>query len=161
MCRISSPYRSKNSVAQTLRLAPFDARIPTFCGWANLWSGQTQDALDCFNKSLGFGRLGPIYVAALGGAAVSFLQLGRDADALDLVEKGLKLSDSYSTYYMVKGAALAHLGQIVEAREIMAHYLAIEPDRNLKHWMATSNYGGSEGGKRYFEGLRLAELPEK
>ena len=37
----------------------------------------------------------------------------------------------------------------------------LEPDRTLKTWSDTNNYGGSEGGKRYFEGLRMAGMPEE
>ncbi|MEM6372322.1 MAG: hypothetical protein AAF727_06030 [Pseudomonadota bacterium] len=79
----------KDAVAQTLRFAPFDARVLSFCGWANLWCGQAQDAYDCFIKSLEFGRLGAFYLASIGGAASASLQLGRDEEALEHVEKGL------------------------------------------------------------------------
>lgn len=150
----------KEAVAQTLRLAPFDARVLSYCGWANLWCGQTQDAMDCFLKSLEFGRLGPFYVASLGGAASASLQLGRDQDALDLVEQGLALSDSYPTLFGVKAAALANLGQLEKARDVLAHYRTMEPGRTIKLWQATNNYGGSPGGKRYMEALKLAGLPE-
>ncbi|MEH6646510.1 hypothetical protein [Sulfitobacter sp.] len=43
----------------------------------------------------------------------------------------------------------------------MAHYHTLEPDRTIKLWQATNNYGGSAGGKRYFDALRLAGLPEE
>jgi len=151
----------KDAVAQTLRFAPFDARVLSFCGWANLWCGQAQDAYDCFIKSLEFGRLGAFYVASIGGAACASLQLGRDEEALEHVEKGLKLSDTYPTFYGVKSAALAHLGRIDEAREVLAQYRTLEPERTIKAWQATNNYANSEGGRRYFEGLRLAGLPEE
>lgn len=151
----------RDAVAQTLRLAPFDARTLSFCGWANLWCGETKDALSCFLKSLEFGRLGPFYVASFGGAATASLQIGRDQDALDFAEKGLALSDSYPTLFSTKSAALAHLGRLDEARKTMKRYLTLEPNRTIRNWQATNNYGGSEGGKRYFEGLRLAGLPEE
>lgn len=154
------PIPMKEAVAQTLRMAPFDARILSYCGWANLWSGQTQDAYDCFYKSLEFGRLGPFYVASIGGAASASVQLGRDEEALALVKRGLAFSDLYPTYYMVRTAALAHLGRMDEARASLAQYLKVEPERTLKNWQATNDYGGSEGGKRYFEGMRIAGLPE-
>lgn len=155
------PLPLKEKVAQTLRIAPFDARILCFCGWANLWCGQTQDAYDCFYKSLEFGRLGPFYVASLGGAATACVQMGRDTEALDLIERGLALSDSYPTYFSTKAASLAHLGRLDEARAVLAHYLTLEPDRTLKTWYDTNNYGGSDGGKRYFDGMRMAGLPEE
>jgi adenylate cyclase len=154
------PIPLKQAVARSLRLAPFDARILSYCGWANLWCGETQDAFDCFHKSLGFGRLGPFYVASVGGTASACLQLGRDEDALKYVELGLTLSENYSTYFSVKAAALAHTGRVDEARETLKRYRELEPERTLKNWQVTMNYGGSEGGKRYFEGLRLAGMPE-
>ncbi len=151
----------KDAIAQSLRLAPFDARVLSYCGWANLWCGQTEDAYTCFRKSLDFGRLGPFYVASLGGAASASLQLGRDQDALEYVEQGLTFSDSYPTLFSVKSAALAHLGRLDEAREVLAHYRTMEAGRTIKLWKATNNYGGSAGGERYFEGMRLAGLPEE
>lgn len=151
----------KEAIAQTLRMAPFDARVLSFCGWANLWCSQTEDALSCFLKSQNFGRLGPFYVASFGGAATASLQLGRDQDALDFVEKRMSLSDTYPTFFSVKSAALANLGQLDEARKVMADYLSLEPNRTIKNWQAANNYGGCEGGKRYFEGLRMAGLPEE
>lgn len=155
------PIPLKHAVEQALRLAPFDARILSYCGWANLWSGQTQDAFDCFHKSLEFGRLGPFYVASLGGAATASVQLGRDQDALDYVEKGLALSDQYPTYFSAKSAALAHLGRLDEARATMVHYMTMEPDRTIHTWETTNNYGGSEGGKRLLDGMRMAGMPVK
>jgi adenylate cyclase len=152
------PLRS--AVAQTLRLAPFDARVLGYCGWANVWSGQTDEAYGCFVKALEFGRLGPFYVASLGGAGLASVQLGRDAEALDFVNRGLAKSENYSTLFVIKSAALANLGRLDEARAAMAHYRTMEPDRTLKQWEAGNNYGGSEGGKRYFAALRIAGLPE-
>lgn len=150
----------KQAVAQALRLAPFDARVLSFCGWANLWSGQTQDALEFFSMANAIGRLGPFYVASLAGAAISSVQLGLDAQAVSLADQGLALSDSYSTLYCSKAAALAWLGDLEAAQATMARYLVMEPGRTLKKWRATNGYGGGAGAERYFEGLRRAGLPE-
>ena len=157
----SKPIPLKEAVAQALRLAPFDARILSYCGWANLWCGETQVAYECFKKSLEFGRLGPFYVASLGGAASACVQLGNDEEALELADRGLELSELYATLFMVRTAALAHLGKIDEAREALARYRALEPERTIKNWQATNDYGASETGKRYFDGMRMAGLPEE
>ncbi|WP_370400846.1 adenylate/guanylate cyclase domain-containing protein [Sulfitobacter sp. JB4-11] len=151
----------KDAVAQALRMAPFDARILCHCGWANLWCGQTQDAFECFRKSMEFGRLGPFFIASVGGAASASHQLGRDKEALSYVEQGLALSDVFPTFFSVKASALAHLDRLEEAKTVLRHYRMLEPDRTIKLWKATNNYGGSEAGKRYFDGLRMAGLPEE
>lgn len=100
-------------------------------------------------------------MAALGGIASACLQLGRDQDALNYIEKGFALSDTYPTFFGVKNAALANLGRLDESREVLKKYRALEPDRTPKVLRTTNNYGGSEGGKRYFEALRLAGLSEE
>ncbi len=156
--RRTAPLRQ--SIAQGMRLAPFDPRILSFAGWGNLWSGQIQEALDCFLKSIDMGRIGPFLVSSLGGAATASIQLGNDAAALTYAEQGLALADSYPTFYSTKAAALALQGRIDEARAVMRHYRTLEPDRSIKQWREVNPYGGTAEAERYFDGLRLAGLPE-
>lgn len=156
--RRTAPLRQ--SIAQGMRLAPFDPRILSFAGWGNLWSGQIQEALDCFLKSIDMGRIGPFLVSSLGGAATASIQLGDDAAALTYAEQGLALADSYPTFYSTKAAALALQGRIDEAHAVMRHYRTLEPDRSIKQWREVNPYGGTAEAERYFEGLRLAGLPE-
>lgn len=148
------------TVSLVLRLAPFDARLLSFCGWAYLWSGDAQTALDCFEKSIRYGKLGPFIVASHGGAATALVQLGRPNSAIEHSDTALKMSDSYPTLYSAKGAALAMLGEMEAAKEAMTSFLKILPNRTLRDWKATNDYGKSEGGERYFEALLLAGLPQ-
>lgn len=148
------------TVSLVLRLAPFDARLLSFCGWAHLWSGDAQTALDCFEKSIRYGKLGPFIVAAHGGAATALVQLGRPNSAIEHCDTALKMADSYPTLYSSKAAALAMLGENEAAQKVMTDYLKILPNRTLRDWKATNDYGKSEGGERYFEALLRAGLPE-
>lgn len=148
------------TVSLVLRLAPFDARLLSFCGWAHLWSGDAQTSLDCFEKSIRYGKLGPFIVAAHGGAATALVQLGRPNSAIEHCDTALKMADSYPTLYSSKAAALAMLGENEAAQKVMTDYLKILPNRTLRDWKATNDYGKSEGGERYFEALLRAGLPE-
>lgn len=148
------------TVSLVLRLAPFNARLLSFCGWAHLWSGDAQTALDCFEKSIRYGKLGPFIVASHGGAATALVQLERPKSAIEHCDTALNLADSYPTLYSTKAASLAMLGKTEEAKEVMSAYLKLIPDRTLKGWRATNDYGKSEGGKKYFEALLKAGLPE-
>jgi adenylate cyclase len=149
------------TVSQVLRMVPFDARVLSFCGWANLWSGQTQAALDCFDKSINLGKLGPFLVASYGGAATACVQLGLDNQALDYCAAGLALADTYPTLYSAKCAAQALTGDLEGAEVTLKRYRELLPDRTLAEWRLSNSYGESDGGKRYFEGMRLAGLPEE
>ncbi|WP_298843869.1 adenylate/guanylate cyclase domain-containing protein [uncultured Roseobacter sp.] len=148
------------TVSLVLRLAPFDARLLSFCGWAHLWSGDAQTALDCFEKSIRYGKLSPFVVASHGGAATALVQLEQPLLAIQHCDTAFKLADSYPTLYSAKSAALVLVGKVEAAREVMAQYRNLLPNRTLREWKATNDYGQSEGGELYFDALRKAGLPE-
>jgi len=70
------------------------------------------------------------------------------------------MSDSYPTLYSAKAAALAIQGETEAAKACMSAFLKLLPDRTLRGWKTTNDYGKSEGGERYFEALLMAGLPE-
>ncbi len=147
-------------LSDILRRAPFDARVLSFGGWAYLWSGRADLAFDCFEKSLRFGRMNTFYVASLGGAATACVQLGRDEEALTYCKTGMEISTTYATLYSSAAAAYAYLGQQDAAQAALARHLDLAPDRTLSSWRAYNDYNGSEGGVRYFAGLKKAGMPE-
>lgn len=147
-------------LSDILRRAPFDARVLSFGGWGYLWSGRTELGFDCFDKSVRFGKMNTFYVASLGGAATACVQLGRDEEALKYCLTGMDISTTYATFYSAAAAAYANLGQQAKAEAALARHLELAPARSLRSWRAYNDYGGSEGGKRYFAALRKAGLPE-
>ncbi len=147
-------------IGTVMRLALFNPRLLSFCGWAYLWSGQPQTALECQERSVRFGMQGPFTVASYGCAATACVQLKRFDAALAYCEKGLAMSDTYATFYSAKAAALALKGNLPEARKWMDRYREMLPERTLEVWRRENGYGGTELAGVSFEGLRLAGLPE-
>ena len=95
-----------------------------------------------------------------GGSALAALQMGNDKLAISVAQEGLKLSSTYPTFHAVLASAYALSKQSDKAAAALAMYRELVPDRTISSWKAMNDYGGSEGGKRYFEGLRMAGLPE-
>jgi hypothetical protein len=60
----------------------------------------------------------------------------------------------------VSAAALAHLGRLTEARRMMDEHMRLVPGATLSLRRSVNDYGGTESGARYLEGLRLAGMPE-
>lgn len=106
-------------IDQVLRLAPFDSRVLNVAGWANLWAGRTQAALDCFVKAARLGRLSPFLPATFGGAATACIQLGQDELALDFARRGLALTENYPTLFAAQAVACALMGDPEAARVTM------------------------------------------
>ncbi|MFC6640299.1 hypothetical protein GV827_23025 [Sulfitobacter sp. JBTF-M27] len=150
----------RNAIAGALRRNPSDANVLSVSAWAAIWCGETETALDCFRKFERFGNFHPYSVPAKGGTALAALQLGDDALAISVAEDGLQLSSTYPTFHSVLASAYALTDQPDRAEAALAKYRELVPDRTISSWKAMNDYGGSEGGKRYFEGLRMAGLPE-
>ncbi len=148
------------AVGNALRRAPFDGHVLVFGGWSYVWSGDAAAGLDCFRKFTRFGSVHPYAVAALGGASTAALQTGDYRMAIRYAEQGLQLSNTYPTLFAVLAAARALQGGVEEAKEPLASFRELLPDHTITSWKTITDYGGSEGGARYFEGLRLAGLPE-
>jgi adenylate cyclase len=143
-----------------LRRAPFDARVMSFAGWGYIWAGRVNLAVDCFETSLRLGRFGPFYVAALGGASRAAFMLGRDAESLAYAERGLEISTTYASLHSCAACAHVMLGNEDKAREAMRRFQDLVPGVTISGQAAYRDYGGSDGGKRIFEALRRAGLPE-
>ena len=156
--RDATPLR--NAIAGALRRNPTDANVLSISAWSAIWCGETAIALDCFRKFERFGKFHPYSVPVRGGSALAALQMGNDKLAISVAQEGLKLSSTYPTFHAVLASAYALSRQSDKAAAALAMYRELVPDRTISSWKAMNDYGGSEGGKRYFEGLRMAGLPE-
>jgi adenylate cyclase len=148
------------AVSDALRQAPFDPQVLFFAGWSSIWTGDPRTALDCFERYQRLGRHGVQRVAVLGGLATAHVMLGDDAAAIGFAREGLAVADGYPSLHSSLSAALALSGRQAEAEAAFADYRRLVPDRTIAAWKAVNDYGGSEGGARYFEGLRRAGMPE-
>ena len=150
----------KNAIADALRRSPSDAHVLTYAAWASLWCGEPAIALDCFRKFSRFGKSHPLSAPALGGLALAALQTGDIELAIETAKEGLELSSTFPTLHAVLTAAHALSEEPEKAAAALARYRNLLPDRTISSWMAWNDYGGSEGGRRYFDGLRKAGFPE-
>ncbi|QIE55169.1 adenylate/guanylate cyclase domain-containing protein [Pikeienuella piscinae] len=148
------------TIADLLRRAPFDTDVLFYAGWASIWSGDPAAALKCFARRRRLRPFGPNLVALHGGCATALLLLGDDEEAIRHAKQGLELTDGFLTLFSVIASASAHLGRQAEAEAAMAAHMRLIPGDSISARRAVSDYGGSLGGARYFEGLRRAGMPE-
>ncbi|WP_237212740.1 tetratricopeptide repeat protein [Ruegeria lacuscaerulensis] len=148
------------ALEQIQQRAPLDARLHLFMGWGYNWAGFPEMALSCFQTALRVGRYGAVFVGASGGAATSCVMLGRDRDAIRYAEAGLRYSHDYPALHSARAAAYAMLGEPEKASVALDQMLQLEPNETISKWRSNVDYGGSDGGKRYFEALRRAGMQE-
>ena len=152
------PLRS--AITEALRRNASDANVLSVSAWSAIWCGELSIAQDCFQKFERFGSHHPYSVPVKGGAALVALQLGDDALAISIALEGLKLSSTYPTFHAVLASAYGLSDQPDKAAAALSRYRELVPNRTISSWKSMNDYGGSEGGKRYFRGLQIAGLPE-
>jgi len=152
--------RLRRAIRDALRQAPFASEVIWICGWGYVWLGEPEEALACFRKGERFFRFNPWAVAMLGGAAVACVQAGDDDEAVAYAHRGLEISTEYGAFYRALAAAYAHMGQHQNAAAALKEALRLVPDDSIASGRSRSGYADTAASRRYFEGLRLAGMPE-
>ena len=87
------------------------------------------------------------------------MQLERYGEALDAARQAAQRGPKYTSSWRVLAASLALTGMLHEAQSAMATLLQLEPGLSLSRMKSMRAWTDSARA-RYFEGLRLAGLPE-
>jgi len=129
-------------------------------GLALTFAGQAEDAVAPFNEAV---RLSPrdpfcfLWFYLLGLA--TFLT-GRSDEALDHVERSLRLNPSIPGSYRVRAACLSDLGRVDEARAALADFLRFVPAATVASMRAQLPMKNPNDFERYAGALRRIGLPE-
>jgi adenylate cyclase len=150
----------RRSVRNALRLAPRVIEVLNFCGWSFVWLGEPEEALDCFRRCERLTRFSPWLAPMFGGAALAAVQAGRDDDAIAYARRGMEVTQDYAALWRALASAHANKGQHEEAKAALAEALRLLPDDSIAFGRRRSGYPDTPGTRRYFEGLRLAGMPE-
>jgi Flp pilus assembly protein TadD len=130
-------------------------------GWNNIYAGNPETALANFERAI---RLSPLSSSMFGldaGVARAHFNAGRYIEAADWAERSLSARSDVMTAHRIRAAAYAQAGRLDDARRAIADMLVLEPDMRLSRvslfrgpWRRPDDYD------RWFEGLRVAGLPE-
>ena len=129
-------------------------------GLALTFAGQAEDAVAPFNEAV---RLSPrdpfcfLWFYLLGLA--TFL-VGRSDEALQHVERSLRLNPSIPGPYRVRAACLSELGRLEEARAALAEFLRFVPAATIASMRAQLPMKNPNDFERYAGALRRIGLSE-
>jgi adenylate cyclase len=144
---------------RALALHPNSVHVRSFCGWVFHYLGDSLRAIEQFEEAR---RLSPVdpksYFPMLGLAAAHFFASHFD-DTVNLTGRILIEVPSHNVARRYRAAALAHLGRIDEARDVIADLLKAQPGSNLRSARA-SGFRDARMAELYISGLEKAGLPE-
>jgi TolB-like protein/class 3 adenylate cyclase len=96
-------------------------------------------------------------------AGFAKLQLGADEEAVARFRRSVEINRNHPRAHIYLATALAHLGQLDEARSAAQAGLALDPTFTISRFRAnvpSDNPTYLAGRERFYEGMRMAGVPE-
>jgi TolB-like protein/Flp pilus assembly protein TadD len=158
--------RAAQGIAECERALALDrnlARAHANIGTAKLYLGRGGETEAHIEQAL---RLSPrdtsAYIWSLFVGLAKFWQ-GADAEAMVWLRRSLEANRNYPSAHFYLAAALAHIGELDEARATAQAGLALNPSFSIRRYRTNtpSNHPVYLAGReRLIEGMRLAGVPE-
>ncbi len=158
--RTGDQAKARKEISAVLRDLPFDPDVLLFGGYLFQFLGEPENALACFRRFDEVGLSESYRPAIRSGTGASYVQMGRFEDALEELDAAIRLAPGYSSAYHWRAAALANLGRLDEARESLTDHERLVPGETLTSIRQGSRYADTRGLSYYFDGLRMAGMPE-
>ncbi len=152
--------RLRRAIQNALRQMPFKPDLVMMGGAAYVWMGEPELALECLAVGRKLNRFSPWAIPHIGMLALASVMAGNDDEAIAIAEEGLQLTAGFGTLHRALASALAHSGRFDEARTALDKALDLVPGESIAFGRQRSGYADTPGTQRYFEGLRLAGMPE-
>ncbi len=128
-------------------------------GYVHLWDQQAAVAVEHFSRALRLSPRDSLDFHILLGKTTALLEMGRDKEALETAQQAIHRAPHYPHAWRVLAASFAVLGKISEARLALAEHERLAPKVTLTQ-IRLRHQATLHATTRYFEGLRMAGLPE-
>jgi TolB-like protein/class 3 adenylate cyclase len=132
-----------------------------FGGWARLWLGEPETAIERFARAMRLSPLDPWLMGMRAGTAYAHFFLGRYDEAAPWAAMALQDNPDYQPGLRIAAASNAMAGRPEQAHKAMARLRQLNPAlRVSKLKDVVGPFRRAEDLARYGEGLRQAGLPE-
>jgi adenylate cyclase len=145
-------------IDQSLALNPNSATALQVGGWARLYAGDPETAVEYFQRGTRLNPVDPRRFVLDSGLALACIMLGRAEEALALGRKSVSSAPHWLSGYLAIAVALALLGRMDEARQAVARVLEVVPTYRTSRILRV--YKPSAARDVYLNGLRRAGLPD-
>ena len=129
-------------------------------GWARLYLGEPDNAIDSFDRAIRLNPLDPLVARMQTGTAAAHFLAGRYEQASVRAEKSLRQHPNDQPLLRVAAASHALTGEIAEAQKIVTRIRQLDPELRLSRIAEQAPFRRPEDISRYVDGLRKAGLPE-
>ena len=144
---------------RAVRLHPNSAYVRAQAGFVYVFSGESEPAVAHFNAARRLNPLDPRAFMHFVGLGQAHFFARRFEEAEKAARRGIAMARNTASRRLL-AAALAHLGRLEEAGEVVAELLTLQPDLTLSFSRRFPRYRHEWMTDLFVEGLRLAGLPD-
>jgi Flp pilus assembly protein TadD len=137
-------------------------------GLNKLYLGETQEAAEWFRRADSIAPGDPERWTWLQGLGRALMQLGRDAEAVDVLCQTMDSNPGYRRGKAILAAAAALVGDNERAALLLAEYATVEPNMTVRRFAEERSSVPMDAvslvyrweNERILEGLRRAGMPD-
>lgn len=148
------------TLERAVAINPVDPEALALAGFANVLAGRLEPARRFYERALELIPDGVRASDALTGLAHVYLSMGQYERAIEYGVRSLGSNPNFNPTYWMIISAHAFLGQMDEARRLMAALHALSPGTTIKSILRNGTAQSSPQHHKLIEGLRLAGFPE-
>ncbi len=152
--------RAQAAAHDLLRDAPFNFLARGWAGHLFQVLGEPENSLACYGGDRLMAAHADFQAVVSMGMGAANVQLGRFEEGLAHTENALRLRSGHLSAHRWRIAALANLGRLDEAKAALAEHDRLQPNQTISGVQAVNRYVDNAYTQRYFEGLKLAGMPE-
>jgi TolB-like protein len=124
------------------------------------FAGHDREAIEHAEDAIRLSPFDPMMAQFFGAVAVAHYLAGRHADALQYTTEAARLRPGFQGAHRLRCASLAQIGQIEEARALLAAVRRQQPQLSAAWIRANVPYQTPELMELFLKGMRLAGLEE-
>lgn len=147
-------------IGRALELDPNLAWAWLFDGWAKVWNGEPEPALECFGRAMRLSPHDPHVFNMQSAVAMAHYFAGRYSEAQSWAEMALRAHVHLLLAACTAAAGAAMLGDEPSAARAMARARECDPTLRLSNLRALFPLRRAEDFSNWEDGLRRAGLPE-
>ena len=147
-------------VLRAVELDPNLAIARFWGGWAHLWLGNVDAALEQFHFSLRLSPLDPRIYGAQTGLAFAHFFAGRNEDASIWATTAVGQQPNFLGARFILAACHAMSGRVEEAREACARLMRLNPALRISGIKNRGPFRRAEDIERLTQAFRIAGMPE-
>jgi TolB-like protein len=147
-------------ISRAINLDPNLASARKAGGWAHLWLGDVDAAIEQLHVALRLNPLDPWIVTAQTGLAFGYFFAGRHEEASSWAATAIGQQPNYVPAQSIMMACHAISGDVEKARQACALALQLNPTQRISGWKKMSLFRRAQDVEKLAVACRIAGMPE-